>query len=101
VDKTLKCRECGVLFAFTAGEQAFYAEKGLLNEPQRCPHCRAARKAARGDTSPARVAHPTICARCNLPTTVPFVPRQDRPVYCSSCFERVRAEQRQAEAVHA
>ncbi len=28
-DKTLKCKECGAEFVFSAGEQAFYAEKGF------------------------------------------------------------------------
>lgn len=46
-DKTLTCRDCGQAFTFTAGEQAFYQERGF-SEPQRCPACRAARKAQRG-----------------------------------------------------
>ena len=46
-DKTIKCKDCGADFVFTEGEQAFYAEKGLTNEPQRCPACRKARKANR------------------------------------------------------
>lgn len=46
-DKTLKCKDCGTEFTFTAGEQAFYAEKGFQNEPARCPECRAKRKAER------------------------------------------------------
>ena len=46
-DRTLRCRDCGVDFVFTAGEQAFFAEKGLLNEPQRCPGCRAAKRRER------------------------------------------------------
>ena len=32
-DKTLKCKDCGADFVFTAGEQEFYAEKGFENEP--------------------------------------------------------------------
>ena len=28
-DKTLVCKDCGAEFVFTAGEQAFYAEKGF------------------------------------------------------------------------
>jgi len=48
-DETLMCRDCGKEFAFTAGEQEFYASRGLLNKPSRCPDCRAARKSARGD----------------------------------------------------
>ena len=43
-DKTLNCKDCGVDFIFTEGEQAFYKEKGFENEPQRCPECRRARK---------------------------------------------------------
>jgi len=100
-DKTLRCRECGADFLFTAGEQEFYASKGLLNEPARCPECRAARKAQRaavayssdsGYTSRAsREMHPAICADCGAPTQVPFLPRNDKPVYCSACFDKVRA----------
>ena len=43
-DKTLVCKDCGKEFTFTAGEQAFYAERGFENEPQRCKPCRDARK---------------------------------------------------------
>ncbi|MGZ3646193.1 MAG: zinc-ribbon domain containing protein, partial [Ktedonobacteraceae bacterium] len=32
-DKTLRCRECGNDFIFTAGEQEFYQQKGLMNQP--------------------------------------------------------------------
>ena len=32
-DKTLKCRDCGAEFVFTASEQAFFAEKAFQNEP--------------------------------------------------------------------
>ena len=46
-DKTLVCKDCGADFVFTEGEQQFYAKKGFDNEPQRCPDCRKARKAAR------------------------------------------------------
>ena len=28
-DKTLVCKDCGKEFTFSAGEQEFYAEKGL------------------------------------------------------------------------
>lgn len=46
-DKTMKCKDCGAEFVFTAGEQAFYAEKGFQNEPTRCKPCRDARKNSR------------------------------------------------------
>ncbi len=48
-DRTLTCRDCGQAFTFTAGEQAFYQERGF-SEPQRCPSCRAARKAQRASS---------------------------------------------------
>ena len=48
-DRTLTCRDCGQAFTFTAGEQAFYQERGF-SEPQRCPSCRAARKAQRSSS---------------------------------------------------
>ncbi len=90
-DKTLTCRDCGADFVFTAGEQGFYLEKGLLNEPQRCPGCRASRRRERTvGSSGVREMTAVVCAGCGSQTTVPFVPRLDRPVYCSSCFEKVR-----------
>src|ERR1700680_3512441 len=48
VDQTLRCRECGVDFIWTEGEQEFFASRGLTNPPSRCPSCRAARRAAAG-----------------------------------------------------
>jgi CxxC-x17-CxxC domain-containing protein len=90
-DRTLQCRECGANFVFTAGEQAFFAEKGLLNEPQRCPECRIARRRQQAGGGVVREMHPVVCAQCGTNTTVPFLPRLDRPVYCSNCFDRVRA----------
>jgi NAD-dependent SIR2 family protein deacetylase len=49
-DKSLTCRECGNAFVWTAGEQEFYQQKGLLHEPQRCPDCRKKAKAERAAT---------------------------------------------------
>lgn len=94
-DKVLRCRDCGADFVFTAGEQEFYALKGFVNQPGRCPECRTARKAARNgseaESRPRREMHQVVCAQCGLPATVPFLPRGDRPVYCSPCFEQVRS----------
>ena len=87
-DKTIICKDCGETFLFTAGEQGFFLEKGLLNEPQRCPRCREERRRERA--SGMRVVTEVTCADCGEETTVPFVPRQNRPVYCSACYERVR-----------
>jgi len=43
-DITMTCRECGNEFIFTAGEQAFYAERGFNKQPERCSDCRRSRK---------------------------------------------------------
>jgi CxxC-x17-CxxC domain-containing protein len=91
LDKTLMCRDCHQAFMFTAGEQGFYLEKGLMNDPQRCPNCRANRRNHRGASSSENSSTIT-CARCGKEATVPFIPRLDRPVYCGDCFSAVRAE---------
>ncbi|MCL2544943.1 MAG: zinc-binding protein, partial [Clostridia bacterium] len=28
----------------------------------------------------------TTCAACGAATRVPFIPKNDRPIYCSECF---------------
>ena len=89
-DKTLKCKECGEEFVFTAGEQEFYAEKGFQNEPQRCKSCRDARKNnGRGQ----RELFTTVCAKCGKEAKVHFQPSNDRPVYCSDCYAAMKADE--------
>ncbi len=114
-DRNITCRDCNREFVFTGGEQEFYASKGLMNDPVRCPDCRAARKSARSTLESdsgyvryggaasfsgrtPRQMHPATCATCGEMTEVPFIPRGDRPVYCSSCFSKVRQEQEAAAA---
>ena len=92
-DKSLQCADCGQEFIFTAGEQEFYLSRGLQNEPRRCPECRRARKGQRygyGGSRPQRQMFPATCAECGKDTEVPFEPREDRPVYCSECYQTVR-----------
>ncbi len=93
-DRTLTCRDCGQDFTFSVGEQEFYASRGLTNLPGRCPSCRAAHRSGSGQSSAPR-SHgerfETTCASCGKRTTVPFVPREGRPVYCSDCFQPERA----------
>lgn len=96
-DRTLHCRDCGSDFIWTVGEQEFYATKGLEHAPSRCSSCRVAARQARveGHTPAAhrtREFFPVVCARCGIQTQVPFSPRDDRPVYCSACYDAVRAQ---------
>ena len=118
MDKTLTCRDCGNTFTFTEGEQEFFSTRGYT-EPQRCPDCRAAKKAARnssgggyssggysdssygsnsgsgsgyGSYSSERAPRQmtqVTCSNCGKETEVPFVPTGDRPVYCSDCFSQM------------
>ena len=89
LDRTLVCRDCGIEFTFTSGEQEFYQSKGLVNEPGRCPECRALRREGRSVTR-ARTMHQVVCAVCGTTTEVPFLPTQGRPVYCQDCFQQIR-----------
>lgn len=89
-DKTLTCKECSDPFTWSAGEQQFYKEKDLINIPARCPRCRGQRKAKLG--LPERTITEVVCAECNQKTTVPFIPRNGNPVYCSACFEGLKRQ---------
>ena len=93
VDKTIQCADCGTNFTFSAEEQEFFASKGYANEPKRCPSCRQSRKAECYGNSgyrPQRRMFPVVCAQCGKDTEVPFEPREDRPVYCSDCYNKIR-----------
>ncbi len=46
-DKAIQCSDCGIIFTFTAGQQKFFASKGLINEPRRCPQCRKSKRQPR------------------------------------------------------
>ena len=103
-DQTLVCRDCNQEFTFTAGEQAFYAEREYT-PPQRCSSCRQARKAQRngggdsyssgggygggggGYSSSPRQMHAAVCSSCGKDTEVPFAPTAGKPVYCRECFQ--------------
>jgi CxxC-x17-CxxC domain-containing protein len=90
-NKVLICKDCGAQFDFTVRDQQFYVEKGFENEPQRCRDCRNARKSQRAgggmqSAGATREMFETVCAQCNVATTVPFKPRGDRPVYCRACY---------------
>lgn len=97
-DKSLQCADCGATFTFSSTEQEFFASKGFTNEPRRCPSCRQARKTERGGSSSGsgystqRQMYPAVCAECGKDTQVPFSPRGDKPVYCSDCYSKVRAQ---------
>jgi CxxC-x17-CxxC domain-containing protein len=104
-DKNLVCQDCNQEFVFSASEQQFYADR-QFSEPRRCPSCRAARKAQRGDfgggahtgggsrggySSGPREMFSATCSSCGREAQVPFRPSGTKPVYCSDCFTARRA----------
>jgi len=102
-DQYLKCSDCGEEFVFTAGEQAFYREKGLTHAPTRCKRCRDQRKNQRSEGGGAsrgrpagggggRELHSARCSNCGTETMVPFVPTAGRPIFCRDCFRQQKPE---------
>jgi CxxC-x17-CxxC domain-containing protein len=97
-DRTLTCVQCNNEFTFTADDQQFHASRGY-QDPKRCPSCRAERRNSGGGQSaystgsygsydrPRREMHTATCAACGGEARVPFVPRGDKPVYCSNCYQ--------------
>ena len=103
-DRNLTCVECGSEFVFSADDQEVHAGRGY-QDPKRCPSCRQARRGERGGGgggggyysgggggggSYSREMYDAVCASCGQQAKVPFMPRQDRPVYCSDCFSKVK-----------
>jgi CxxC-x17-CxxC domain-containing protein len=110
VDRNINCRDCGTSFVFTAGEQAFYQQKGFSHDPVRCPNCRRAKKDSTaggggggygsgdsyghrgggGGGGGNRQLFKATCSSCGAETQVPFQPSSDRPVYCRNCYNSRR-----------
>ena len=42
-DRPINCVDCGEDFTWTVGEQVFFHDKGLKNEPKRCKPCKQAK----------------------------------------------------------
>ena len=98
LDRLLTCADCGGEFIFTAGEQLFFFDKQFKNDPKRCKPCKSKRAGTglKAGTGPAtaglsRTETRTECSECGIETTVPFKPRQGRPVLCRQCFQSNRA----------
>ena len=119
-DKALQCVTCGATFVFSAGEQQFHATKGFTNEPRRCQACRQARRGGQRETkpmpperaperpievagespssqrtttapaAPARQRFTATCSACGGEAVLPFEPVGNRPVLCSTCYDKIR-----------
>ena len=89
-DQTLVCEDCGKEFVFSAGEQEFYSQKGLVNTPKRCPECRKARR-----RKTRRKMYDAICCECGAETQVPFKPIEGKEIYCRECFSKKQEAQQE------
>ena len=101
-DRNLTCVECNSEFVFSADDQEFHAQRGY-QDPKRCPSCRQARRGGGGGGGyggggggggyggGSRQMYDATCASCGSACQVPFLPRQDRPVYCSDCFSKEKS----------
>src|SRR6266436_6446732 len=80
-DRSITCVDCTRPFIWTAGEQVFFHDKGLQNEPKRCKPCKQAKNDRLAAISLAqsagvkqRIEVTVMCAQCHEETTVPFYP---------------------------
>ena len=86
-DRELTCSDCSKSFVWTASEQLFYADRGFKNEPKRCRECKSKKFAPTGRE---KVTTAATCSQCGKATTVPFEPKQGRPIFCETCFKERR-----------
>ncbi len=75
-DKELTCRQCGVKFVFTKGEQEFYTGKGLTY-PCRCPKCRSAKHSQ---------SQLLTCSHCKAELD------KEASIYCTACLAAAHLE---------
>jgi len=97
-DKLLNCIDCKRNFIYTVEDQEFHASKGFINEPRRCPSCRRIKKNehtqdanSSENYSSQRQVFSVTCTKCGKATRIPFQPREGKSVYCSNCYNKMRA----------
>lgn len=114
------CAECGMPFVFGSDERRFYGERGFKEPTRclECRERHRAERnadlirnhdanASHSHYSDApghyggsnggqrsevirRASYPAVCGACGIETTVPFIPRHGRPVYCPACYSERR-----------
>src|SRR5207249_12311400 len=71
-DRAITCVDCGEQFIWTAGEQVFFHDKGLKNEPKRCKPCKQAknedRKSTRLNSSHVSISYAVFCSKKKIST---------------------------------
>ena len=86
-DKECICRDCGGKFIFSSQEQKDFDERGF-RAPNRCRECHknrtSRRNYSRGGESQT---HTAPCSVCGKEAELPFKPSDNKPVYCTQCFQ--------------
>ena len=98
-DRPIKCVDCNENFIWTAGEQVFFHDKGLKNEPKRCKPCKQAKNErlaaiAAAQSSGVRQRIEVQCSAHNVDSRPPsrFIHPRDAPstVARASCQEKLQ-----------
>ena len=83
-DKEIICRDCGTAFVWSAGEQEFFAEKGLVNTPTRCPICRKKKEVKHT----FQTSYDIACAECGKKGQSPIKPPESKNILRQTCFDK-------------
>lgn len=77
------------------GQPSQPEERRTEPEPEKEPAARSSSRPAsrsRGTRPSTRTRYTVTCADCQKETTVSFQPRNDRPVYCASCYRNHKTD---------
>ena len=83
-DETRICSGCGRSFVVTAGEQEYYASRGIT--VSYCRECQAKNELDRKIPQSFDV----ICSGCGEHFKSPFKPGNGQEIYCSECISKGR-----------
>lgn len=89
------CRDCGQEFVFTARDQEDFKNRDMKS-PTRCPDCHERRVSRRKYSRGGDARTFTVpCSICGKDAELPFRPKADKPIYCSTCYTEKNAPKKQ------
>ena len=92
--------ECEVPFEPKQDKPVYCTECFQKHKPQNRGGSRFDRGGSRSDRGGSgfnrrpREMHKATCGDCGNECEVPFEPKQDKPVYCTECFQKHRSDRR-------
>lgn len=90
-DKKLECKTCMKEFVWSKQDQNFYAKKGFMKVPQKCPDCRKRANELRPDGK-----FYIRCAFCEKDAVFISAPPKDKVAICADCLEKVSKKFKEA-----